>query len=281
MVERTLTQRRGNKPTLSGPGSVTALLGLLAVFATCMPLVAQSQPTPEGNLAQAKQAFNGNFLLWPSMKALRDYSWEAVLEFNRLDSKNSPVESLGSVVIRYESNSDTADHRVYHDGKLLKASDFPLSELWCQSCPVSVPSCLEARSQTWARTRFEFVGDDNLNGRASLVFRFETARPSKKDFPLALESANSAGKLWLDAADLMLVKAEGEYTREVVRVKGFIVGGSVVSKGTKWRWEMWRTQNGDWLPSYYEESIPEHKLLWGKQFRQKIVNFHFDIEAEP
>jgi hypothetical protein len=138
-----------------------------------------------------------------------------------------------------EAVSDT--HSNVH-GQQLKKSDFLLNQ------------------DLVNRFEFPIVGRDLLNGRPALVIDFVPANKPLPERNLKERFINkAAGRIWIDAADYSLVKADLHLTQQVN------VGWGLI--GAVWRFnygfERERTTDGLWFP---------HEVHWHLEGREVIVN---------
>lgn len=111
-------------------------------------------------------------------------------------------------------------------------------------------------------SRFEFtmVGRESLNGRSALVVDFVPADKILPERNLKERFINkAAGRIWIDAADYSLVKADLHLTQQVN------VGWGLV--GAIWKFhygfERKRTADGLWFPS---------EVDWHLEGREVIIN---------
>jgi hypothetical protein len=110
--------------------------------------------------------------------------------------------------------------------------------------------------------RFEFtiVGRESLNGRPALVVDFVPASKNLPERNLKERFINkAAGRIWIDAADYSLVKADIHLTQQVN------VGWGLI--GAVWKFhygfERERTPDGLWFPS---------EVDWHLEGREVIIN---------
>ncbi|MGA2684008.1 MAG: hypothetical protein ABSF51_03040 [Verrucomicrobiota bacterium] len=127
-------------------------------------------------------------------------------------------------------------------GQQLKKSDFLLNE------------------DLVSRFKFTIVGRDLLNGRPALVVDFVPANQTLPERNLKERFINkTAGRIWIDAADYSLVKADLHLTQQVN------VGWGLV--GAIWKFhygfERERTPDGLWFPS---------EVDWHLEGREVIIN---------
>jgi hypothetical protein len=127
-------------------------------------------------------------------------------------------------------------------GQQLKKSDFLLNE------------------DLVSRFEFTMVGRESLNGRPALVVDFVPANKTLPERNLKERFINkAAGRIWIDAADYSLVKADLHLTQQVN------VGWGLV--GAVWKFhygfERERTPDGLWFPS---------EVDWHLEGREVIIN---------
>jgi len=111
-----------------------------------------------------------------------------------------------------------------------------------------------------SRFQFTIVGRELLNGRPALVVDFVPANKKLPERNLKERFINkAAGRIWIDAADYSLVKADLHLTQQVN------VGWGLV--GAVWQFhysfERKRTADGLWFPS---------KVDWHLEGREVIIN---------
>jgi hypothetical protein len=138
-----------------------------------------------------------------------------------------------------EAVSDT--HSNVH-GQQLRKSDFLLNQ------------------DLVSRFKFTIVGQDLLNGRPALVVDFVPANKTLPERNLKERFINkAAGRIWIDANDYSLVKADIHLTQEVN------VGWGLIGAVWKFRYEFERerTADGLWFPS---------EVDWHLEGREVIIN---------
>ena len=138
-----------------------------------------------------------------------------------------------------EAVSDT--HSNVH-GQQLRKSDFLLNQ------------------DLVSRFKFTIVGQDLLNGRPALVVDFVPANKTLPERNLKERFINkAAGRIWIDADDYSLVKADIQLTQEVN------VGWGLIGAVWKFRYEFERerTADGLWFPS---------EVDWHLEGREVIIN---------
>lgn len=141
-----------------------------------------------------------------------------------------------------EDNAAVSDTHSNVHGKAFKKNDFLLN-----------PDLIK-------RFRFTLAGEEMLNGRQSFIVDFV---PAKKDLPehnLKDRFINkAAGRIWVDAEDYVLVKADLHLTRQVNVVWGLV--------GSVWKFnysfDRDRTSDGYWFA---------RDVNWHLEGREVVVN---------
>ena len=116
------------------------------------------------------------------------------------------------------------------------------------------------------RFQFKLVGRETVNGRPALVVDF---KPLNKDLPVRNFKDKfinkAAGRVWVDAVDYALVKADLHLTKSV-----YVWGGLV---GAVWKFNYSfvreRTRDGFWYPHYVNWHLEGRELFIGR-----IMDYH-------
>ena len=140
-----------------------------------------------------------------------------------------------------QTEAVTDTHSNVH-GQQLKKSDFLLNE------------------DLVSRFTFTIIGRDLLNGRQALVVDFAPANKNLPERNIKERFINqAAGRIWIDAADYSLVKADLHLTQQVN------IGWGLVGAVWKFHYEFERerTADGLWFP---------REVHWHLEGREVIVN---------
>jgi hypothetical protein len=123
-------------------------------------------------------------------------------------------------------------------------------------------------SLTNLATRFQFtlVGRENVQGRPSFVLDF---KPAAKDLPVKNYKDhfinNAAGRVWVDAADYAVARADLHLTRQV-NVLGGLVGA--IWKFT-YAFERERTAEGLWFARHIDWHLEGREVVYNR-----VVDYH-------
>lgn len=129
------------------------------------------------------------------------------------------------------------------------------------------------------RYDFRSVARESQEGRDTIVLEF-LARPGKRDLDSDKLLRALQGKLWVDEADLAVVRAE---VRNVAGIKwGFGLGASLKALEVEMRFR--RMPDGVWLPLHVG-SLASGRILLFKSFRKRTtVSYQgfkrFTVESE-
>lgn len=119
----------------------------------------------------------------------------------------------------------------------------------------------EVKPELLKRFRFTFAGVEALNGRAVWVIDFVPASDDLPAHSLKDRFINkTAGRLWIDQAEIVLAKATFHLT-EPVSVVGGLVGAV---KQCEVETQRQRTPDGLWVPRLLTWRLEGRRLFWTK-----------------
>lgn len=116
------------------------------------------------------------------------------------------------------------------------------------------------------RYDFRTVAREDLDGWPTLVLEFQ-ARPGKRDLDGDAVLRALAGRIWVDEAEVEVVRAEVRSTRDIKFALG--IGASVTAVGLVLDFR--KIEDGLWLPARVE-AMAEARLLLLKGFRGRSTS---------
>ena len=231
-------------------------------------------------LEASKPALRLNFLLWPDLEGLLDgYEYSCVSTINKVDKQLQQKKLLLETVteakwdgraIRYVQTPPEDSNLHLRNGPMYIISatgqlEYPSNGSAGYDLQYRLLGQIGIRDRIWSETEFGLLGREDLAGRPTLVFTFRTSKKLQKDARFTGRAAQAEGKLWFDEEDRVLVRVEGQHYANATISKS-VISSRWNPKGTRWSWQLRRTDGGNWIPEYHEFLLRSSKGIFFRRF---------------